>query len=102
MSLPTTIEDPSVEPQPSHEPSVFPNRQVKFVKAIFIGLTSFDSSLGYPNNDGYLWCSGKKSKGPIKYVCSHDECTAMKVIFKTKKELKMKCKKGPNNHINVS
>lgn len=58
---PQTIEDPSVEPHPSPEPSDFPTtQQVKFVKASFIGLKSFNSSLGYPDNDGYLWCSGKK------------------------------------------
>ena len=75
---------PSVEKE--HENQNVPT----FVKSNFVGLKSFQSSLGYPNNDGYCWSFTKKAKGPMKYKCSKEDCTALKHLYKTKVELKKK------------
>ena len=77
-----------------------------FVKSNFIGLRSFKSGLGFPDNDGHRWtffCGKKKSKGPQKYKCLYEECTALKHLFKTKVELKKKRLRGDKKYpINVN
>ena len=76
-----------------------------FVKSNFIGLQSFKSGLGYPDNDGFSWTvfCGRKTKGPQKFKCSNEECTALKHVFKSKFELRKKrSKKDQTYPINVN
>ena len=68
----------------------------------FVGLKSFPTGIGYPNNDMFVWklLVARKSKGPKLFVCENANCTAKKNIFKTKVELRNKSK-DPKLPINV-
>ena len=80
-----------------------PRGGLKLVAGNFIGLRSFVSGVGYPDNDGHRWQCGKKTKGAIKYICCYDRCTAMKNIFKTRTELKQRRdKRDTSRLINVN
>ena len=64
----------------------------KLVQLNFVGLRSFNTGIGFPNNDGYSWemMPAKKSKGAKKFKCALVNCTAIKHVFKTKIELRKK------------
>ena len=67
----------------------------KLVQLNFVGLRSFNTGIGFPNNDGYSWemMPAKKSKGAKKFKCALVNCTTIKHVFKTKIELRKKISK---------
>ena len=96
LSAPSASHAASKEDRSSHQ------ERVKLVKSSFIGLTGFETAIGYPMNDGHKWrLGGHKGKGNKKFVCSFKDCTALKHIFKTKSELRKKSK-DPKCSINVN
>ena len=73
-------------------PQVVHQNKIKLIQPNYIGIKSFLTGIGFPENDGFPWklIYGRKAKGARHFICSHENCTALKHVFKTKAEARKK------------